>query len=271
MDYAYKYGEHLIRVQDDVPQTGLDVRNLWNKVNGTVEYGVTNKFTIGAEFPVSFNAREEGYKKNYYTGFGFGDVTMKGSYWFKNYDPRNWNFYASASLAIPTGSDAERDANGAWKKPYIVPGSGQWTPGVSVGVQKGFGFDQGATRYNVSATIGRVWTLGKNDAGYDSSDAWFGSAGMSWIPGHFGVNGARYFGVGLYLTQVRIAGWDTRDGVIVSNTGGRWLDLDPAVYFTPDAGKFAISVAFAHPIWTKVHSLQTAQSISYSAGLSYRF
>jgi len=271
MDYAYKYGENLIRVQDEVPQTGLDVKNLWNKINTGVDYGVTNKIAIGIDIPVSFNAREEGYKNNYYTGFGLGDITFKGTYWFKNYDPRNWNFYASSSLAVPSGSDAETDALGGIKKPYIVPGSGQWTPGVSAGVQKGFGFDQGATRFNVSAAIGRVWTLGKNDSGYDSSDAWFGSVGMSWIPRHFGINGGRYFGLGLYLTQIRIAGWDTRNDVIVSNTGGRWLDLNPAVYFTPDSGKFTINMGVALPVWTKVHSLQTTQSISYSAGMAYRF
>ncbi len=271
MDYAYKYGEDLIRGETEVPQSGLNVRNLWNKINGGIEYGLTNKFTIGADIPVSFNAREEGYKKNYYTGYGIGDVAVKGRYWFNNYDPRGWNFYVASSLSIPTGSDAERDASGNWKKPYIVPGSGQWSPGVAAGFQKGFIFDQGTTNFNISAHIGRLWTLGKNSAGYDSADAWFGSAGASWIPHHFGEEGQTYFGFGLYVTEVRIAGWDTRDGVIVANTGGKWFDLNPDVYFTPDGGKFLVNMNFALPVWIRVHSLQTTQSVSYSVGLSCRF
>ena len=114
-------------------------------------------------------------------------------------------------------------------------------------------------------------TTGQNDAGYDSADAWYGSLGINYIPGHFGQESDRYFGFGLYLTEVRIAGWDTRNGVKVSNTGGKWFDLNPAVYFTPDNGKFTASFSVAHPVWMKVHSLQTTQSLSYSFGLAYRY
>jgi len=247
------------------------VTNLWNKVNGSIEYGLTERFTIGADVPISFNAREEGYKKNYYTGSGWGDVTVKGAYWLKKYDPRGWNFYVMPSLSIPTGSDAERDANGGWKKPYIVPGSGQWSPGVTAGLQKGFLMDQGTAKIHISANIGRLWTLGKNKAGYDSADAWFGSAGLNYVPGHFGKESERYFGLAVYVSEVRIAGWDTRDGVLVSNTGGKWFDLVPAVYFTPDNGKFTASFGIAHPLYIKVHSLQTTQSLSYNFGMAYRF
>lgn len=254
-----------------MPQTGLDVTNLWNKINGGIEYGLTDRITVGADIPVSFNAREEGYKKNYYTGSGWGDVTLKGRYWLKQYDPRGWNFYVETSVSIPSGSDAEVDANGAWKKPYIVPGSGQWSPAVSGGFQKGFFMDQGTAKLHISGNIGRLWTTGQNDAGYDSADAWYGSLGVNYIPGHFGQESDRYFGFGLYLTEVRIAGWDTRNGVKVSNTGGKWFDLNPAVYFTPDNGKFTVSFSVAHPVWMKVHSLQTTQSLSYSFGLAYRY
>jgi hypothetical protein len=236
-----------------------------------VEYGVTDKITVGVDVPVSFNAREEGIKNNYYTGHGWGDVSLKGRYWVKAPDARGWNFYIAPTVSIPTGSDAERDANGNYKKPYIVPGSGQWTPAISVGVQKGFGIENGLTRFTLSADVGRLWTLGENDAGYDSADAWFGSAGGSWIPRHFGNDGKCFLGAALYITQIRIAGWDTRDGNIVTNTGGRWVDIDPGVFFSPDNGKFTASFSLAHPIWLKVHSLQTNQTLSYSFGLAYRF
>jgi hypothetical protein len=113
--------------------------------------------------------------------------------------------------------------------------------------------------------------LDKNAAGYDSADAWFGSAGLNYIPGHFGEESQRYFGLGLYVTEVRIGGWDTRDNTIVTNASGKWLDLDPTVYFTPDGGKFTASFSVAHPFYIKVHSLQTTQSLSNSFGLAYRF
>jgi hypothetical protein len=131
--------------------------------------------------------------------------------------------------------------------------------------------DQGTAKFQIAANIGHLWTLGRNNAGYDSANAWFGSAGLNYIPGHFGEESERYFGLGLYVTEVRIAGWDTRDGVMVSNTGGKWLDLNPAVYFTPNSGRFTASFSVAHPFYVKVHSLQTTQSVSYSFGLAYRF
>ena len=271
MDYAYKFGDKLIRVQDDVPQTGLDVKNLWNKVNWGLEYGITNQVTVGIDVPFSFNAREEGHSDNYYTGHGWGDISFKGRYWLKTPDPRGWNFYISSSITLPSGSDAELDANGNFKKPYIVPGSGQWTPAITGGVQKGFGVDNGFSRLAIAVNLGHLWTLGENDAGYDSADAWYGSAGGSWIPRHFGTEGNRFFGLALYLTGIRIAGWDTRDGAIVSNTGGKWFDIVPGAFFTPDNGKFTVNFSVASPVYVKVHSLQTLETLSYSFGLAYRY
>ena len=271
MDYAYKFGDRLIRVQTDTPQTGLDVKNLWNKINWGIEYGITNRMTVGVDVPISFNAREEGYINNYYTGHGWGDVSLKGRYWLKNPDPRGWNFYVTPSLTLPTGSDAERDGRGSFKKPYIVPGSGQWTPAISVGFQKGIGIDNGLSRFTISGTIGHLWTMDRNDAGYDSADAWFGSIGGSWIPRHFGKEEERLFGVSLYITEIRIGGWDTRDGQRVNNTGGKWFDINPGVFFSPDSGRFTASFGLAHPLWVKVHSLQTNQTLSYTFGFAYRF
>jgi len=271
MDYAYKFGGGLIRGQDEVPQTGLNVTNLWNKVNGGIEYGVTDKFTVGVEFPYSFNSRAEGNHNNYYWSNGWGDVTLKGRYWFKTPDPRGWNFYVAPSVAIPNGSDYELDFNGGIKKPYIVPGMGQWQPSVSAGMQKGFGMDNGMTRLNISANIGYLWYVGTNNAGYHSANPWFGSAGASWIPFHFGEELDRFFGLGFYVTEVHIAGWDTRNGVKVNNTGGKWIDINPGIFFTPDNGKFTASLSIAKPVYVKVHSLQTLEALSYSVGVAYRF
>jgi hypothetical protein len=68
-----------------------------------------------------------------------------------------------------------------------------------------------------------------------------------------------------------LAAFGCLDGAIVSNTGGKWFDLNPAVYFTPDNGRFSVNMSFALPVWIKVHSLQTTQSASYNVGLAYRF
>jgi hypothetical protein len=67
------------------------------------------------------------------------------------------------------------------------------------------------------------------------------------------------------------AAFGRRDGVIVPNSGGKWPDLNPAVYFIPDNGRFSVNMSFALPVWIKVHSLQTTKSASYNVGLAYKF
>jgi hypothetical protein len=271
MDYAYKFGDRLIRIDAEESNATLGVKNLWNKLNVNAEYGVTDRLTLSLNVPYSVNAREEGYKNNYYTSHGFGDVSVGGRYWFRSPNPNAWNFYVAPGLSLPTGSDAETDAAGAWKKPYIVPGSGQWTPSLSVGLNKGFGAEEGFTKFNLVANGGRLWTLGANDAGYDSANAYFAGVGGSYIPASFGPESQAFVGIGMYVTGIRIAGWDTRDGVRVNNTGGKWIDINPNVFFSPDGGRFTMSFSVAHPVYVKVHSLQTNQVLSYSFGLAYRF
>ncbi len=269
-DFAYKFGKDLWRI-DHREANAINVRNVWTKFNTSIDYGLTDRITLSASLPFSMSAREEGYRNNYYTSHGMGDFTVKGTVWITRPDSEGWNVYVAPGLTVPTGSSAEKDTAGRWKLPYIVPGSGQWSPQLSIGLNKGVGTAYGLPRFGFTANGGHLWSLGKNDAGYDAANATFAAVGGSYTALHFGEFKQGFVAVGFALTGIQIKGWDTRNDVKVGNTGGTWLDINPGLVFSPNRGGVTLAVSVAHTVYQKVHSLQTTQPLSYSASMGYRF
>lgn len=269
-DFAHKFGKDLWRV-DRAEANTINVRNVWTKFNTSIDYGLTGRVTLSAGLPYSMNAREEGYKNNYYTSHGLGDFSVKGTIWLTKPDVDGWNVSVTPGLTFPTGSSAEKDTLDLWKKPYIVPGSGQWSPQVSVGINKGIGSTYGLPKLGVTASAGHLWSLGRNAGGYDAADASFATVGGSYTALHFGEFKQGFVSFGFALTAIQITGHDTRNDIPVGNTGGKWLEINPGVVFSPNRGAVTVAFSVGHPVYQKVHSLQTTAPLSYNLSMGYRF
>lgn len=267
INYTYENADRLIREGklEDSLQKQISVKNRWAALSTGLEYGVTDRFSLSVAVPFNVNVREEGYKHNEYDAHGFGDLAVRGRYWFAKPDRDAWNFHGGLGLSVPTGDSGEKQSDGSYKKDYIQPGAGQWTILPSVGFVKNFG------DLNFSGTVGYVWSLGEDDAKYDTAEATHVTLGVSNPFVRFGKDQQRILGGSFSMKGTFIPEHDDVDGVRVANTGGTWISAIPGLYFSPDGGKFTTYFAFSIPVFTEVHSLQCYSDYAVHFGITYHF
>ncbi|MBI2930065.1 MAG: hypothetical protein HYY16_00310 [Planctomycetes bacterium] len=264
MDYSYKHGDKLIRGHDVDHKNKIGVENLWTRLTVGLEHGLTDQLTLHGEMNYQLNEREEGVKNNYYQAHGFGDLVLGGRTWFLEPDLADWNFFVGLDTRFPTGDDDDR-WKGQFKKSYILPGTGQWGLLPSAGFYKGLG------DFALTGAVGGVFSLNKNDAGYESADVAHAALGASWVPFQLGPQQKTLIGTSLFATAIWIPENDTRDGVTVGNTGGEWYNIVPGVFFSPDGGNFTAYLSIPITAYATVHDLQCYEAYSVSFGVQYRF
>jgi hypothetical protein len=236
-------------------------------VNFNFEYGITDQITFCVDLPYKSNFREKRWLGIWYEAHGFGDLTVKGRYWFAPPDLEGWNFYGEFGLTIPTGDDeAKTEFPGEpLKKPFIMPGQGQWTPQLSFGV-----LGQLDTDLAFSASMGYAWSLGESDIKYDAADVFAMGAGISYTAFKWDEDKMQA-GATLFLMAVFINGKDEQDGVRIGNTGGRWIDLAPGFFFTPNEGATTVSLSIPFAVDFDVHFRQVHAKYSWVVSLVHRF
>lgn len=247
-----------------------------------VGYNFSNQIQAELFLPYLVNERKEG-EGNFYTGRGFGDVTLRGKYYIFSPSEGSWDPYVELGVVMPTGNSEEQYVDRVAKvrkymKPYITPGSGVWTPMVGIGLEKKFG-DLGLfidmRYYN---------TLGRNDAGYAARNPLTGTIGANYLAHRFSEGkDCALIGATFSVNTEWVDGREDRiaylksdhggdnQSHVVGNTGGFWVRLEPGLFFSPDGGNFTVDVSVPFPVYYNVHELQTIEKYGVNITVTHRF
>jgi hypothetical protein len=264
MDYAAKYARNLITGTKIDRVNAIGVKDEWTKVTVGLDYGITNRLTVGGEINYSLNSRSEGNHSIWYSTHGIGDAIIGARYWLAEPDLAGSNFYVGLDTRLPTGAD-DQMWMGAPRKSYQQVGTGQ------LGLIPAVGFYKGVGNVGIVAKAGGIFNFGKNDWEYESADGFIGSLGGQWVPFQFGPEKKRLVGLGLHATAIVIPGHDKKAGVEVGNSGGTWTNIVPSISFSPDAGNFTSFISVPVPAYTNTHGLQCFETHAVSVGGQVRF
>lgn len=262
-----------------VSGSGLGVRNRYEKLVAGISYDYSKIITVGVSIPYVRNQRwEDHFNYSLYTSEGIGDITVFGKYWFKK-EKDAFNTYIDLALGLPTGTSNEQFSYPATQSPatltaaqlaprskasYIQPGLGQWVPIIALGFEKNV-----AERTSLYGRMQYSDPLGKNNIGYKSESNLVSNIGMAYT---FEQSGTNVFGVSGQINYIYAQfRQDTRNGVAVSNTGGRWADFQPGAFYSPNGGITTFTASAPIGIYYNANFIQTYAPWSLNMGVSQRF
>jgi hypothetical protein len=258
ISYSYKSAHERVEGREKTPNPYQVVNTYSTHVIG-FEYGLTEILDLIVTVPWSNNYREFTIPDTgdwfRYRSNGLGDISVVG----KAFVTRNELVgFAEFGLSLPTGTSDERNEFG-YIPSFIQTGSGLYVPIVGLGSNWSTGkwYTFASIRYIMAGA------MGTNDAGYKFQNQTRWSIGTL-----FTAN--RSFTFGLKADGLAMNGWDTRDGVQVANTGGRWISLTPSISYLP-VGDYSFTFSYMKPVYWNTHSNQAMEDheVRFSISLVY--
>jgi hypothetical protein len=254
--YEYHDVSELVAGSESIPdQTGRERTS--EAVIFEASRGITNKWSISALLSAVEHNREVNDAKTSSSGIGDGMLMVK-------YSPKTISLYSDTSLTfgvgarIPVGVD-DATSNGVELAEDMQPSTGAFGGIVWAYWARALNESKGARIY-ASASYSQNGENSRNYAFGEDAILTFGGAYQTLTPWGFSLDL-------LYRNAAR----DRRDSVDIPNTGGKWLEIIPAVQYHVTE-TLALNAAAKIPLARDLHDqLQFTTKFAFRISLSYVF
>ena len=248
----------------------LDNRSVRRSTQSTlfeVHYGITDRLTASGTFTFINKRRETGLQtpsSNVVRTEGFGDGLVMLKYVLhKNTIRSQYQLAVGGGAKIPFGS-FDHTNNGLQLNADMQPGTGAWD---------GVFWSYLSKTFAPHTTLNLFWTnsfrlTGEADRFSNTNDSYrFGNEIVSTLgAGNKLVGNLSY----VFQVQYRQVGKNERNGSELPNTGGKWIDLVPALSYQL-TDKVSMRVSGQLPVYRDLVGTQSTTTYSLSGSIFYNF
>lgn len=232
-----------------------------------IHYGITDRLTASGTFTFISKRRETGLQtpsSNVVRTEAFGDGLIMLKYVLhKNTIRSQYQLAVGGGAKIPFGA-FDHTNNGLQLNADMQPGTGAWDGVIWSYLSKTFA---------PHTTLNLFWTnslrlTGEADRFSNTNDSYrFGNEIVSTLGA-----GNKLFGNLSYVFQVqyRQVGENERNGRELPNTGGKWIDLVPALSYQL-TDKVSMRVSGQLPVYRDLVGTQSTTTYSLSGSIFYNF
>lgn len=232
-----------------------------------VHYGITDRLTASGTFTFISKQRETGLQtpgSNVVQTDGFGDGMVMLKYVLhKNTIRSQYQLAVGGGAKTPFGA-FDHTNSGLQLNADMQPGTGAWD---------GVFWSYLSKTFAPHTTLNLFWTnsirlTGEADRFSNTNDSYrFGNEIVSTLGA-----GNKLFGNFSYVFQVqyRQVGKNERNGKELPNTGGKWVDIVPAISYQ-FTNKVSVRVSGQIPVYRDLIGTQSTTTYSLSGSLFYNF
>jgi len=248
----------------------LDNRSVRRSTQSTlfeVHYGITDRLTASGTFTFINKRRETGLQtpsSNVVRTEGFGDGLVMLKYVLhKNTIRSQYQLAVGGGAKIPFGS-FDHTNNGLQLNADMQPGTGAWD---------GVFWSYLSKTFAPHTTLNLFWTnsfrlTGEADRFSNTNDSYrFGNEIVSTLGAGNKLAGNLSY---VFQVQYRQVGKNERNGSELPNTGGKWIDLVPALSYQL-TDKVSMRVSGQLPVYRDLVGTQSTTTYSLSGSIFYNF
>jgi len=248
----------------------LDNRSVRRSTQSTlfeIHYGITDRLTASGTFTFINKRRETGLQtpsSNVVRTEGFGDGLVMLKYVLhKNTIRSQYQLAVGGGAKIPFGS-FDHTNNGLQLNADMQPGTGAWD---------GVFWSYLSKTFAPHTTLNLFWTnsfrlTGEADRFSNTNDSYrFGNEIVSTLGAGNKLAGNLSY---VFQVQYRQVGKNERNGSELPNTGGKWIDLVPALSYQL-TDKVSMRVSGQLPVYRDLVGTQSTTTYSLSGSIFYNF